>query len=245
MPSSLSKLALAAVAAHQQQAAAAAVVVLQAYEEHCRQQQRQAGQQPKKLGQGGRGGKRTYNGRRKRRPWLNGKASRHRGGETQWEPYLEGDAVKDEGEILGEEFVQKFRVPYRLYESILRDTRRSGQFADNPEDDPLGEVPRRRGPKGIKHGLQLKVLSALRYLALGIPVSGCECLSGISTSVLQRFFADWFPWFVETYFPDWVRMPTGAERDKHERLFRMVGLPGCVSSMDVCQFRCCTPFPPL
>jgi hypothetical protein len=82
----------------------------------------------------------------------------------------------------------------------------------------------------------LIILSMMLYrrrLALGIPVSALQEMSGISEPVLSKFIAKWEPWFIDKYHSDWVKMPEGEELDKAQAMFQKCGLAGFVSSMDV------------
>ena len=55
---------------------------------------------------------------------------------------------------------------------------------------------------------------------------------------MLAFYHEFMPWFVRTHYEDWVTGPSGigfgsaAEVEASERMFRQMGLPGIVTSMD-------------
>ena len=144
---------------------------------------------------------------------------------TQW--YLNfvenEDLAADPSTVLGRDFESKFRIPHRMFKEILDATRASGLFPDDLKPHG-GQKP---------HPLSMKVMAALRRLALGVPLDGLECMCGISDTRLRDFIDTWEPWFVKTYHPQWVKMPEGDLLDKAQRLFEACGLAGFISSMDV------------
>jgi hypothetical protein len=154
-----------------------------------------------------------------------------------------------EGHLAWDEFRLKFRTPWPLFNYVLFQTRMVCIFPD--------ENDKKRGRKAFPLGL--KVASALRYLALGVPVPGLEDGSGLSPSTIQEFLfghdvlevdeqgkeyvvalddlpppqGGWFHWFVKHFQVDWIKPPTSApEIQRHQRLFALCGFPGAVSSQD-------------
>lgn len=150
---------------------------------------------------------------------------------TQWYlDYVEhAHLAADPSTVLGRAFRHKFRLPYDMYSEILQDMRASRRF---PDDQAR---LRKRGQR--PHPLSMKLMAALRRLALGVSVDGLECMAGISATRLNEFIPDWEAWFVEQYYDKWVKMPTGPKVQESVELFRRCGMPGCISSMDVCHVR--------
>ena len=92
--------------------------------------------------------------------------------------YIENeDLARDPTTVLGREFKAKFRVTYATFKRFVDDTRASGLFVD--------EKAKKSGQK--PHPLAMKVLAALRRLALGIPMDGLADMVGISNTVLNKF----------------------------------------------------------
>ena len=180
---------------------------------------------------GGRGGTRSrvarqprYNDEAGKQAWL---LQPYR---TQWYlNYIEKEAlVAQEGSVLNKEFRAKFRIPYSMFLDILAKARASGEFSDDLNHKKGGQKP---------HPLSLKLMAALRRLALGCPVDGLECMCGISDTVLRGFITKWEKWFVNTYYDEWVSIPTGDRLKAAMELFERCGLPGFVSSMDAVHVR--------
>jgi len=138
-----------------------------------------------KLPPGGLGGLRAGRNKPKPRyPDANGKAAWMMDSMRTkfYKDYIENaELCRDPTTTLGKEFKYKFRVSYETFEKILAATRESGVFPDdfNPSS---GQRP---------HPLSMKVLAALRRLALGIPVDGLVDMVAISYKVLREFITDW------------------------------------------------------
>ena len=200
-------------------ASAAAIAVLVAANSQ-RKRRREGGPDnltPFRLPPGGRGGTRT--GRKLPEPRykdVGGKAAwQLQPQRTQaWLNFIENEeVVKDPSTVLGKEFKAKFRVSYQQFEQILADTRASGKFPD--------ETAKKAGQQ--PHPLALKVMAALRRLALGTPVDGLSDMFGISSPVLFKFIPQWERWFVEYYFDEHVKVPTGEALEASINLFRSSG----------------------
>jgi hypothetical protein len=68
-------------------------------------------------------------------------------------------------------------------------------------------------------------------------MDGMRLESGISQHVLAKFFHKFAAWMVEKYFEDNVHMPNDtAELESVETVYSLLGLPGCVGSMDGVHF---------
>eukprot|EP00873_Tetraselmis_striata_P020697 jgi/Tetstr1/440961/TSEL_029229.t1 len=72
----------------------------------------------------------------------------------------------------------KFWTPYPMFSWLLHESRKAGMFPD--------ETVRKGGQKPAPLGL--KIAAALRFLALGVPVSGLEDSSHMSPKTLAGFF---------------------------------------------------------
>lgn len=201
------------------------------------------------LPQGGRGGQRPRKGRgTARRHWLKGLDA--------WRLRSEENPSAYEREYLNtvqhwsedrecplyREFRRKFRVPYELFCDIMDEAHASGIWADK-----TSRGKRKRGAPPTP--LALKVLAALRVLALGCPVDGVVLESGVSQPVLQRFIHRFMQFMVDTFYSRHVRMHDSvAEMDVCEAVYSCLGLPGCVGSMDGVHLawdNCPSPFLPL
>jgi hypothetical protein len=110
----------------------------------------------------------------------------------------------------------------------LQATRDSGLFPD--------DLISKKGQK--PHPLSMKVLAALRRLALGIPIDGLNDMTAISPTTLEVFINDWERWFVNHYDAEHIKIPEDEEEIAASvSLFNRCGLPGFVSSMNVVHVR--------
>ena len=82
--------------------------------------------------------------------------------------------------------------------------------------------------------LELKVLAALRMLAVGASFDNISELACISEQTVQSFFHKWCEAFAANEFTKWCHPPTtSAEVAETTGIFARCGFPGCVGSIDV------------
>ena len=129
--------------------------------------------------------------------------------------------VRDPESSLGKEFRRKFRVPYSVFEEIVRDIRHLG-FNETPQVTGEPRVP-----------LKLFVLTALRIIATGAPLDLAQDISHIGIETIRNFmnmhFFMWGAWKAQST----IKMPTTqAERSKVIGRYERIGLPGCAGSID-------------
>jgi hypothetical protein len=91
-------------------------------------------------------------------------------------------------------FRQKFRLPYPLFSLIVREARLCGLFP--------GETIQNRGH--VPAPLHLQIVASLRYLATGRVVDGNEEAAGLGRSTMQGFMHDFFDWFVNRFYDEWI-----------------------------------------
>lgn len=130
------------------------------------------------------------------------------------------------GSLQWDNFRTYFRTPKPLFDMILRDCRSDGRFSE--------EAPANGGHK--PGPLELKIAAYLRWLSTGAQVNAFEDGSGLARSTLQKFFIPFGEWFLDHYYDEWIKLPSGPtaaeELARMERPFRECGLPGCVLSQD-------------
>ena len=103
--------------------------------------------------------------------------------------------------------------------------------------EPVAKVP---GAKThhLATPLAVRIACCLRRLATGDSWKSLFTASHLSKPVMRDFFPVFIKWFVETYYSEWVCGASGvgfqheADLIESERMFRQMGLPGIVSSMD-------------
>ena len=99
-------------------------------------------------------------------------------------------------------------------------------------------LPSRAGAGRPSTPLFLKVLGALRHLGTGEPFTSIEMCLSISDTSLRVFFHRFTEWVDKTFYEQVVGGPNGLgfnspeEIQREEQLFRSVGLPGFITSMD-------------
>ena len=140
-----------------------------------------------------------------------------------WWDLLRHDEAYTAGSHASLEFRGKFRVPRKLFDTLVRKTRKSGRFAS--KSTRLG-----RGRRC--HPLELKVLASLRMLAKGCDSDTVSEAAQISPKTLAAFHHKWMKWGAETLFPRWVQPPTGAKLKHWMEMYAKLGTPGCVASTD-------------
>uniref|UniRef100_A0A7S1SLD7 DDE Tnp4 domain-containing protein n=1 Tax=Tetraselmis chuii TaxID=63592 RepID=A0A7S1SLD7_9CHLO len=112
-----------------------------------------------------------------------------------------------------------------MFDDMLRWMRDSGGVFENDNPQGLGRpaVP-----------LNLKMMAALRFPAIGCHVGPAAGMYGIGHTTIQEFFPVCVDWFLKEYYDAaWVRPPdTPMELHAMETIFNRSGLLGCVASMD-------------
>jgi hypothetical protein len=134
------------------------------------------------------------------------------------------------------EFENLFRIPRTLFDSILERAAVSGLWTVN-SGEPVAKLP---GAKThhLATPLALRIACCFRRLATGDSWKSLVTASRLCKSAMRDFFPGFIKWFVETFYSDWVTGASGVgfqhEDDviESERMFRQMGLPGIVSSMD-------------
>jgi len=135
------------------------------------------------------------------------------------------NAPLNPGSLAFDSFRQKFRVPYPMFMWILREARASRKFPDELVTK-VGRVP---AP------LALQVAASFRYLATGCHVDANEEGSVLGRSTMSGFHHEFFEWFVQRFYEEFVssKIPTDAAGlARLMKPFAMCGMPGAVRSRD-------------
>ena len=137
------------------------------------------------------------------------------------------------------EFENLTRLPKAKFDEIVLKAATSGRFRASIYE-PVAHEP------GVKLGryakcttpLAVRILSCLRHLATGDSWNSIQYATHIDAETLRCFYHKFMPWFVDTYYQEWVTGPSGIgfscvdEVEASEKMFRRLGLPGIVTSMD-------------
>ena len=129
------------------------------------------------------------------------------------------------GSLSFDTFRQKFRVPYPMFNWILREARASQKFPD--------ELVVKEGR--VPAPLSLQIAAALRYLATGSPIDANEEAAGLGRTTMQHFNAGFFEWFNQRFYHEWVtsKIPTDdVNMTRVMKPFSMCGLAGAIASRD-------------
>ena len=139
-----------------------------------------------------------------------------------WRHYMRNERVRDPESLAHDKFRQTFRIPYSMFETFVDAAKSASPLYRKP-----GQVGRRQVP------IELKIMGALRHLAICCPFDELFSSTEISGKVHYKFFPKFLSWMVETYYDDVVYAPRNAEEIQASAdLYNKVGIPGAVSSMD-------------
>lgn len=133
----------------------------------------------------------------------------------------EGKCVWDVTSYEGKQFRNRFRVPYEMFDDILREY---NEVDTRCPQDLWGRK---------KSELSLLILGALRVLGHYTPFDGIEELNDISLDKNNKFFKEFVQWFAKTKYKEAVKFPETAEEINHVLCqYEKVGFPGCLGSID-------------
>ena len=84
----------------------------------------------------------------------------------------------------------------------------------------------------VRIPLEFKILMALRIIGRGNVSDDIAEMSGGCESSVQAVFVAFVEGFVEHFFADFVKVPTGDHLRKTMAIYEQLGLVGCLGSMD-------------
>lgn len=116
-----------------------------------------------------------------------------------WLRMINDASVRNERTVPGMKFRGRFRVPFKVFSYLLKQTREHGDF----------EKSGRRGKGGARrHPLELKILASLRVFAKGCDFDTVSEIALISPTCLERFHWRWCQFLVDHLLKEWVRWPS-------------------------------------
>jgi hypothetical protein len=162
-------------------------------------------------------------------------ASRRR---ADWATTLAWEHVGPEDVLANpaQEFKNLTRLPREQFDAIVEAAAVSGNWCVS-RYEPVAEVQGVRS-SAVSAPLSLRILAVLRHLATGDGWTSMFTQTKISAPTLRQFYHEFMPWFVQTHYAEWVTGPSGIgfstaeEVEASEKMFRQMGLPGIVTSMD-------------
>ena len=142
-----------------------------------------------------------------------------------WLQTLADPTIKDPFSRTGKKFRRDFRISHIIFEEILTMLRQTGEKAFNYSEVIIGGKP--------SIPLSLKVLCALRTLGSGLKFKDAAEISGyMSETTANKFFRD-FNRLFRLHFADiYLNRLSGADLQTSMLQYSMLGLPGCVGSID-------------
>ena len=163
--------------------------------------------------------RRAHAAARSRYPTRQGMMKWRRDWETSsWAKDFRGAEVRrNVGSILHDDFRDRFRVSFSIFDEIVKAFRASVRVADDTNP--------KQGPPPIP--VDLKVMHCLRRMSKGTSADPFEEGSGCSARTMQRTFLEWAHFMVDHFYDDWVRPPrTREDIARHVRVFQELGMPG-------------------
>jgi len=139
-----------------------------------------------------------------------------------WWKLIHHPEINDPDSRAYKQFRLRFRVPFPIFRYLLTIARERKWFPEpsNPKREFL-YVP-----------LELKILGALRVLGRGAVLDDIAEITFASESVLEDFFRQFCVKMLTLYDEFVVAPGSAAEVAKVEAVYRHMGFPGCVGSID-------------
>ena len=150
--------------------------------------------------------------------------------------YMDEELRRRQGTPMHKAFRAEFRIPLEMFDALVDELRAAG--LDWARDE---RIPRCGAPP---IPLQLKVMSALRVMAIGVPFSAFVH-QGLSRDVVRTFFLEFVKWMATTVYAREVRIPNAEELKHHADVFARSGFTGASLPLTTCTADCFLPTPAL
>jgi hypothetical protein len=145
--------------------------------------------------------------------------------ETNWGKMLNNPETQDPNSTEGKKFRRRFRIPYPLFKECLVPLCKEHNIF-NLKKERKGIIP-----------IELKIMAALRVLGRGSCCDDIAEMSEIGESTANHIFKMFVQGMAKSIFPLFVKPPTGPYLEKMLQLYNLLGLPGCIGSMDCTHIR--------
>ena len=116
------------------------------------------------------------------------------------------------------EFRADFRVPFTLFEEIVVECKEAHIFTTGYKRPTIPD--------------EFKVLTVLRILGRNYVAASVKEILGCGMSTINVWFKRFCKRYSDAYYSKYVYLPTGAALNEVEKVYKWMGLPGCVGSMD-------------
>ena len=145
--------------------------------------------------------------------------------QVKWLQLISDPTVNDPTSRSGKDFRKKFRVPYPLFVKMVQMCKET--------DDPLFNYSTTDAAGAKSIPLELKILAVLRTLGGGLKFNDASEMSGyMSMSSLNSFFKKFNARFRIHFEESFIRPLENVELQRSMKTYAMLGLPGCIGSMD-------------
>ena len=142
-----------------------------------------------------------------------------------WSVYMSQGPHSDDKSREGKEFRKRFRVPWSLYDDLLKRIR---------SDDRLSILRTKKDGLG-REGIPMEILVLICFRLLGrYPLlDELTELTKVSQASISRYFDVFCRVYSDIIFPEVVRVPQSDE-EVHNSMYpyERAGLPGCIASLD-------------
>jgi Plant transposon protein len=144
---------------------------------------------------------------------------------TTWGLLIRNPLVKFPDNHLGKTFRRRFRVPFQLFEILVKICSDNNVFA-------IKNLSR------VKIPIEIKLLCCLRVLGRDDCCDAIEEYSAVPEKTVWWFFKIFLKNFPRVLFKDVIRLPReGVELEKVMNVYRKMGFPGAVGSVDATHIR--------
>ena len=139
--------------------------------------------------------------------------------QTVWGQMLRDDSIGVVGSWQNRKFRRRFRIPYSMFLEVVEECKEHNVFG----------IPIRKS----KIAIEFKVLSCMKILGRDLCADEIDEKLNIGESTVNKFFKMFITNYAAAMYSKYVYVPEGEELNRVEEVFRHMGFPGCIGSMDV------------
>ena len=117
------------------------------------------------------------------------------------------------------EFRLDFRVPFPLFEEIVKECKDATIFTTGRKKATIAD--------------EFRVLACLRILGRNYVTASIRELLGAAKTTINDFFKLFLVGYSRAFYKKYVFVPDELGLNEVEKVYRYMGLPGCIGSIDV------------
>ena len=135
-----------------------------------------------------------------------------------WGRMLLNPAIEDPESFVAKKFRRRFRVPYPLFKDVIL-----------PQciEHNIFDVRRKSSIP-----IEIKIMISLRVLGRDAVADSCAELSSVKESTCNYLFKKFVVNYSRVFYDNYVYFPKGSELLDIMEVYRRLGFPGCVGSID-------------